>query len=79
MGLTNIDNVFAKINLKCKTKKIDYDTYIVAPMHFNDPCNLSKLSLSFYAPDGTLYDFNGIDSIVNLKKQLLESALSYID
>ena len=30
-------------------------------MHFNDPCNLSKLSLSFYAPDGTLYDFNGIN------------------
>lgn len=29
--------------------------------------------------NGAKYDFNGIDSIVNIKKQLLESALSYID
>lgn len=29
--------------------------------------------------NGIKYDFNGIDSIVNIKKQLLESALSYIE
>ena len=39
-------------------------------------CNRNKYSIEI---SGVKYDFNGIDSIVNLKKQLLESALSYID
>ena len=38
--------------------------------------NRNKYSIEI---NGAKYDFNGIDSIVNLKKQLLESALSYID
>jgi hypothetical protein len=38
--------------------------------------NRNKYSIEI---SGTKYDFNGIDSIVNLKKQLLESALSYIE
>ena len=38
--------------------------------------NRNKYSIEI---SGVKYDFNGIDSIVNLKKQLLESALSYID
>lgn len=29
--------------------------------------------------NGDKYDYNGIDSIVKIKKQLLESALSYIE
>jgi hypothetical protein len=38
--------------------------------------NRNKYSIEI---SGTKYDFNGIDSIVNLKKQLLDSALSFID
>jgi hypothetical protein len=29
--------------------------------------------------NGDRFDYNGIDSIVKMKKQLLEAALSYID
>lgn len=60
-GIKNIDNVFAKINMKCKTKHNDHDEYVETPMFFNTPYTLSKLSLSFYSPDGSLYDFNGLD------------------
>ena len=38
--------------------------------------NRNKYSIEI---SGAKYDFNGIDSIVNLKKQLLDSALSFID
>ena len=60
-GSKNIDNVFAKINMKCKSKHNDHDEYVITPIIFNTPYTLSKLSLSFYSPDGILYDFNGLE------------------
>lgn len=65
-----IKDYFYKIYLKKQstndnvTRNVDrnaYDTYVNAPIFFNDPINLNSLSLDFYAPDGSYYDFNGAD------------------
>jgi hypothetical protein len=61
IGKTSIDNVFAKINLNKKRNKYVVDTFVSTPFYFNNSLEFSTLTFNFYAPDGTLYDFGGLN------------------
>jgi hypothetical protein len=60
-GEEKIQNVFGKIYFKDPTKVFANDTFARTPMILNDPIEFSKLSISFYYPDGELFDFHGLD------------------
>jgi len=51
-------------------------------MIFNDPLPvLEELDISFYSPDGTIYDFNGLDhafmlEVTTLTKTPVETGIS---
>lgn len=55
----NIGDFFAKINFE--TLKYNIDTYINTPKLLYNPINISELTVSFYSPDGYIYDFNGLE------------------
>ncbi|ARF09434.1 putative minor capsid protein [Indivirus ILV1] len=66
--LGKIKDAFAKILLCGKPGKILFNTFVDTYHNFNDPLNeLSELTISFYNPDGTLYDFNGADHSFTLE------------
>lgn len=56
-----IKTCFAKVNLRGLPGTISYDDFICPPLTLYEPINLSSLEVSFYSPDGLLYDFNGLD------------------
>ncbi len=57
----NLPSYFAKINLRGLPGTVTYDDFICPPLMFYEPIEISKLDISFYTPNGTLYDFDGID------------------
>lgn len=56
-----ITSYFAKVNLRGLPGTMSYDDYICPPLTFYEPIEVSKLDISFYTPDGELYDFDGIE------------------
>lgn len=61
-GLGVIKDYFYKIMLDAPLDSFAIDSFVDSPVLLNDPTNnLNNLTLNIYAPDGTLYDFNGID------------------
>lgn len=66
--LGKIKNAFAKIILCDSPGRILYNTYVNMFHTFDSPLNeLKDLTVSFYNPDGTLFDFNGIDHSYTLE------------
>jgi hypothetical protein len=59
---SSINGVFAKLLLAGLPGYILFNQYIQLGDEFKDNIqSLSELEFFFYTPDGTLYDFNGID------------------
>lgn len=61
LGSPNVPKYFAKINLSGLPGKILYDTFVPSSITSYDPIDINKLTIKFFAPDGTLFDFNGVD------------------
>jgi len=60
--IKTLSNYFAKINLKHNvTDYMIYDTFVNTSSLLYNPIDLSQLTISFYAPDGSIYDFCGIN------------------
>ena len=63
-----IKNSFAKIMFVGNPGKTCFNTFVQTPKIYYDPIQaLSQLTLSFYSPDGQLYDFNGLDHSFTLE------------
>lgn len=63
-----IKDYFYRINMCGLQNTNVYNSYVKSPVCLNDPLErLSELNLSFYAPDGSYYDFNGRDHSFNLE------------
>jgi len=63
-----IKDIFCKILLSGLPGKILYNTYICVPKVFYEPIpELSSLEFTFYSPNGTLYDFNGVNHSFTLE------------
>lgn len=57
-----IKEAFAKINLCDLPGKILFNSHVSTSKLYEDPIHeLSTLNIAFYSPDGSLYDFNGLD------------------
>ncbi len=66
--LGKIKNAFAKIQLCGYPGEMLYDTFVPIYYIYDNPLKeLYKLSISFYHPDGTLFDFNCIDHSFTLE------------
>lgn len=61
LGTSTVPKYFAKINLAGLPGKILYDTFVPTSTMTYDPIAIDKLTIKFYAPDGSLFDFNGVD------------------
>jgi hypothetical protein len=75
IGVNSVRNFFAKINLGGLPGKILYDTFVPTEIAMFDPINIDKLTIKFYAPDGTLFDFNGVNHsfVINMITQDYET------
>lgn len=64
----NLLNVLAKINLFGEIGSYIYDSYVMIAREFekNIP-TLTELQISFYRPNATLYEFNGMDHSFTLE------------
>lgn len=63
-----IKDAFAKILFVGVPGKICFNTFVCTPKIFYEPIQeLSQLTLSFYSPDGELYDFNGLEHSFTLE------------
>lgn len=66
-NFTNISNnkivptYFAKINLDQLPGTMIYNSFNCPPLIFYEPIDISNLDISFYTPNGQLYDFKGIE------------------
>lgn len=61
-------NIFAKILLSGLPGKVLFNTFICVPKVFYEPiAELSSLEITFYSPDGTLFNFNGLDHSFTLE------------
>lgn len=67
-----ITNCFAKVNLGGLPGRIIYDNFVCPPLTLYEPINLSNLDISFYTPDETLFDFDGIDHSFTLEITSIE-------
>ncbi len=57
-----IKEAFAKIQIRHKHLKTLFNTFVPTSRFYNDPIHeLSELEIEFFAPDGSLFDFNGCD------------------
>lgn len=66
--LGKIKNAFAKIQLCSHPGEMLYNTFVPIYYIYDNPLKeLHKLSISFYNPDGTLFDFNCIDHSFTLE------------
>ena len=65
---SDLSHVFAKIQLDGEPGTILYNTFVPTPKFLYSPIpQLSRLDIRFRAPDGELYDFNGMDHSFTLK------------
>ena len=63
-----IKNAFAKIQLTDSPGNILYNTFVSAPKIYIEPLpELHELDFEFYSPDGSLYDFSGLDHSFTLE------------
>lgn len=63
-----IENIFAKINLTGIPGRVLYNTFVNTPQFYYDPIiDVSELTFEFYSPDGSLFDFNGLDHSFTLE------------
>ncbi|QKF94002.1 hypothetical protein QKU48_gp0544 [Fadolivirus algeromassiliense] len=63
-----IRDAFAKIILCDSPGKILYNTFVPMNYIFDDPLHeLYELDIAFYNPDGSLFDFNGVDHSFTLE------------
>lgn len=63
-----IKKAFAKIQLCDSPGKVLFNSYVSTPKHYEDPLSeLSTIEVNFYAPDGSAYDFNGLDHSYTLE------------
>ena len=63
-----IKDIFCKILLSGIPGKVLYNTYICVPKIFYEPIpELASLDFAFYSPDGSLFDFNGINHSFTLE------------
>jgi hypothetical protein len=63
-----IENIFAKINLTGIPGRVLYNTFVNTPQFYYDPIiDVSELTFAFYTPDGSLFDFNGLDHSFTLE------------
>lgn len=75
-------NIINKISLNQTLDTENIDTFTGTTKIFVDPINeVSMLSLKFFSPDGTLYDFNNIDhsfviEIITINETLDETHIS---
>ena len=69
-----IKESFAKILLTDTPGKVMYNSYISAPKYFKEPINIDELEFEFYSPDGTFFDFSGLDHSFTLQ---LESDVEF--
>ena len=69
-----IKESFSKILLTDTPGKVMYNSYISAPKFFKEPINIDELEFEFYSPDGTLFDFSGLDHSFTLR---LESDIEF--
>lgn len=64
-NLGTIKDFFYRIDLKrgqIELGRYVYNTFVDTPIILNDVLNrLNKLTINIYSPDGTFYDFNGVD------------------
>ena len=66
--LGKVRNAFAKIILCDSPGRILYNTFVNMFHTFDTPLHeLHDLTISFYSPDGTIFDFNGIDHSFTLE------------
>lgn len=64
----NTDHILAKIQLSGKPNTILYNTFVDTCKFFYDPINeLNVLDFEFVNPNGTLYNFNGVDHSFTLE------------
>lgn len=61
LGTNTVPKYFAKINLAGLPGKILYDTFVQTSTITYNPIDIDKLTIRFFAPDGSLFDFNGVD------------------
>ena len=72
-SLGKVKDAFSKILLVGVPGKICFNTFVCTPKIFYEPIQeLSQLTLSFYAPDGELYDFNGLNHSFTLEITTLD-------
>ena len=72
-----IKDIFAKILLSGLPGKALYNTYVCVPKVFYEPIpELSSLEFTFYSPDGTLFDFNGINHSFTLEITTITNILN---
>lgn len=63
-----VSNVYTKILLTDSPGKILFNTYVPVNGKFSEPINnIDELDFEFYSPDGTLYDFSGLDHSFTLE------------
>jgi hypothetical protein len=64
----SIKEAFGKIQLSGIPGKVLFNTFTPSTMYYHDPIvEITQLEFQFYSPDGTLYDFNGIDHSFTLE------------
>lgn len=72
--LGTIKNAFAKILLVGIPGKVCFNTFVDTPKIFYEPiAELSKLTFTFYSPNGNLYDFNGLNHSFTLSLITLDN------
>lgn len=72
-----IKSAFAKLLLTGSPGKMLYNSNVYTPKLFTDPISeLSQLTISFYTPNGDLYDFNGLDHSFTLELITLDESPS---
>ena len=60
--------IFAKIQLCDSPGKVLFNTHVnTTKLYDNSNHEVSTLEISFYSPDGYLYDFNGLDHSFTLE------------
>jgi hypothetical protein len=59
---------FAKLQLCDGPAKVLFNSFVPTSRFYDDPIHeLSELEIEYYTPDGTLYDFNGLDHSFTLE------------